>query len=62
MKYLKVDTSRDGYQIDQIRTTLTVGELMYVLEQYDEDLPVYLSFDGGYTYGGLHEYDFDIDD
>ena len=55
MKKLIINTVRDGYDTDQIRRTLTVGELLEILAEYDEDTPVYLSFDNGYTYGGITE-------
>ena len=45
----------DGYDVDQINRTMTVGELIDFLAQYDEDTPIYLSFDNGYTYGGITE-------
>lgn len=50
-----IHTSRDGYGIDQIRSTMTVGELKSFLEGYEEDDKIYLSFDNGYTYGGIDE-------
>lgn len=50
-----IDTVREGYGIDQIRSTMTVGELISFLSDYNEDVPVYLSFDNGYTYGGINE-------
>ena len=37
------------------------GELINFLAQYDEDTPVYLSFDNGYTYGGITEGRFEED-
>ena len=49
MKKLICSTFREGYGIDQIRRTMTAGELINFLAQYDEDTPVYLSFDNGYT-------------
>lgn len=55
MKKLLFQTFREGYGIDQIRRTMTVGELIEFLGNYDEDTPVYLSFDNGYTYGGVTE-------
>lgn len=33
--------------------TMTVRDLIEMLEEFDEDRPVVLSFDGGYTYGGI---------
>ncbi|MCD8308865.1 MAG: hypothetical protein LUD19_03340 [Clostridia bacterium] len=53
--YLKIETFREGYGIDQVRSTMTVGDLKRFLEDYDEDKPIYLSFDNGYTYGGITE-------
>ena len=55
MKSLIYSTFREGYGLDQVRKTMTVGELIAFLEDYDEDTPVYLSFDNGYTYGGITE-------
>lgn len=53
MKKLVLYTYREGYGIDQVRKTMTVGDLLEFLEEYDEDTPVYLGFDSGYTYGGI---------
>ena len=55
MKSLIYSTFREGYGPDQVRRTMTVGELIAFLEDYDEDTPVYHSFDNGYTYGGISE-------
>lgn len=56
---LVIDAQREGYGTDQIRQTMTVGELIEALEQYDYDTPVYLGHDqqsyGWYTYGGITE-------
>lgn len=54
MAALLIETERTGYAINQIYHTLTVGELIAQLEQFDEDTPVYFSNDNGYTYGGIH--------
>lgn len=61
MEYLRIETLREGYGIDQIRKTMTVGELIELLSEFDEDTPVYLSFDNGYTYGGITESRVEID-
>lgn len=50
---LMIETLREGYGTDQVRRTMTAGDLVEVLSEYDEDTPVYLSFDRGYTYGGI---------
>lgn len=52
-------TFREGYGLDQVRKTMTVGELICFLEQFDDDTPVYLSFDNGYTYGGFSDRSFE---
>lgn len=61
MEKLLFQTRREGYGIDQIRRTMTAGELINFFTQYDEDTPVYLSFDNGYTYGGITEERFEED-
>lgn len=60
-----LNAKREGYSIDQVRGTMTVGQLIAELEQFDEDLPIYLSHDDGYTYGSIRAQYFDdltIDD
>ncbi len=48
-----INANREGYTPVQVRGTMTVGELKKLLEEYEEDSPVILSFDNGYTYGGI---------
>ena len=55
MKALEVLTVREKYFMEDVRDTMTVGELTQFLSDYDDDTPIYLSFDGGYTYGGISE-------
>ena len=55
MYYLMLDTRRDGYGPEQIDSTITVGELIEVLQQYRNDMPVMFRNDNGYTYGGIYE-------
>ena len=50
---LFINAHRAGYAPEQIRHTMTVGELIAALEEFDEDTPVFLKHDGGYTYGGI---------
>ena len=50
---LYINANRTGYAPDQIRHTMTVGELIDALREFDEDAQVYLRHDGGYTYGGI---------
>lgn len=53
MKALIMEANRTGYGKDQIRATMTVGDLIAFLEEYDEDTLIYTSQDNGYTYGGI---------
>jgi hypothetical protein len=55
IKFLAINGNRDGYGPDQCRNSLTVGELIEALKEFDEDLPIYLVNDGGYTYGSMTE-------
>lgn len=41
---------------------MTVADLMAYLEQFDEDTPVYLKNDNGYTYGSIDDYSFEEQD
>lgn len=50
---LVFSADRTAYGIDQIREPMTVGQLMRMLEDFDEDTPIVLSHDSGYTYGTL---------
>ena len=50
-----IENSRTGYTPRQCGRTFTVGELIAFLEQFDEELPLYLSNDNGYTYGSISE-------
>lgn len=57
MNVLFINGKRNGYGVDQCGETLTVGELIEVLQEYDEDTPVYLRNDHGYTYGSITKND-----
>ena len=52
-----INANNNGYEPSQCGPTLTVGELIELLSYFDEDQPVYLRFDNGYTYGSLSEDD-----
>ena len=68
MMRLIIDTAREGYGTDQIRQTMTVGELIEALSRFDEDTPIYIGNDrqrngSWYTYGGIRWGDLvEIDD
>ena len=49
MTNVYIDSRRDGYSPSQCHDTMTVGELIDILSQYDEDQPVYIRHDNGYT-------------
>lgn len=57
MEALFIEGKRNGYGPEQCGRTLTVGELIALLEEFDEDRPVYLRNDGGYTYGSITKQD-----
>lgn len=52
MKRLIISAMRESYGKDDVRT-MTVAELIAALEEFDDDMPVILSHDSGYTYGGI---------
>ncbi len=56
---LYINAKREGYAPDQVRHTMTIAELIGYLDQFDDDTPVYLKHDGGYTYGGIGWDDFE---
>ena len=59
---LHIYTSRDAYSAsDCIDKTMTVGELIDFLQDFDEETPIVLNFDGGYTYGYINSNRFDIE-
>ena len=62
MGKLILNTMREGYGTDQIRETMTVGELIEFLERYDEDTKIYLAFNNRYTYGAILGRNFDEED
>lgn len=53
MTNVYIDSRQDGYSPSQCHGTMTVGELIDILSQYDEDQPVYIRNDNGYTYGSV---------
>lgn len=57
MEELFINGTRNGYSTNQCGKTLTVGELIEILQGYDEDTPIYLRNDNGYTYGSIAEND-----
>lgn len=62
MEKLFINGNRNGYTTKQCGHTLTVGKLMEMLADYDEDTPIYINNDNGYTYGSITEADIYFDD
>ena len=59
---LFIEGRRNGYSPAQCGRTMTVGDLIEFLEQFDEDTEVFLNNDNGYTYGNITEDSFEEDD
>ena len=55
---LYIEGRRNGYSTDQCGRTMTVSELIAYLDQFDDDTPIYLRNDNGYTYGSITESSF----
>lgn len=49
-----INAKREAYGKDECRT-MTVGELIDFLSQFNEEDKVILSHDNGYTFGGIRE-------
>jgi hypothetical protein len=62
MEKLFLNTRRDGYAPEQCDGSLTVRELIEILEQYDDDTEVLFKNDGGYTYGCICESNIEFGD
>ena len=58
MNALFIEGRRNGYDTEQCGKTMTVGELIEFLTWYDEDTPIYLESDNGYTYGSITKSSF----
>lgn len=59
MNKLFIEGRRNGYSTEQCGRTMTVGELIDYLSQFDEGTEVYLNNDNGYTYGSIDEFSFE---
>ena len=57
-----IEGRRDGYSPEQCGNTMTVGDLIAYLEQFEEDTEVLLKNDNGYTYGRITENSFTEDE
>ena len=53
---LFIKGNRSAYGIENIEDrTITVGELIEILQDYDDDMKIFISNDNGYTYGYINE-------
>lgn len=59
MEALFIKADPDGYTPAQCGGTFTVGELKELLESYNDDMPIYLKFNNGYSYGSISDLNFD---
>ena len=59
---LFLEGRRSGYSYDTCGNTMTVGDLIELLQDFDEDSPIYLRNDNGYTFGNIDEYSLRIAD
>lgn len=54
--YISIEIERLGYSPYQVvDRTMTVGDLMSILEDYDPETPIIISNDKGYTYSPIEE-------
>lgn len=53
---LIINTERDGYSTDQVREPMTVNDLIRLLQEYTPDTEIYLSFDDGYMFGTIRDF------
>lgn len=56
-----IEGRRNGYSPEQCGRTMTVGDLIAYLEQFDENAEIYISNDNGYTFGNITESSFEED-
>lgn len=57
MNAVYFNTKRNGYSPEQCGHTLTVGELIDLLGEFDDGTPIYFKNDKGYTYGSITRFD-----
>ena len=55
MNALYIEGRRSGYAPDDCGKKRTVGDLIEIISDFDEDLPVYLRNDNGYTYRKINK-------
>lgn len=50
---LIISVEREAYNPNEVHT-ITARDLRDLLSDYNDDTEIIISFDNGYTYGGLH--------
>jgi hypothetical protein len=58
MNKIIITAHRDKYSADEVRS-MTAEDLICILSQFDPYAKIVLSFDGGYTYGGILDEDIE---
>ena len=58
MKKLVIHSKVESFTTNQCSKTMTVGELISCLQQFETDCKVYISQGNGYTYGAVKQRDF----
>ena len=58
-KIVFLNTHRSGYDTEQCGGTLTIAELINLLNEYPGNTKVYFKNDNGYTYGSIAEEDIE---
>lgn len=65
MCYLRIEGRFDGYTFGECAATMTIGELIEYLKEFDENLPVYINHQDGTYFGSVSEdtcyIDYDVD-
>jgi hypothetical protein len=56
---IMINAKRNGYSPKQTGKTLTVEELIEILEGFDPKEEIYIKNDNGYTYGSITQWDID---
>lgn len=56
--FLIIEATREAYSLKDLRRTMTVGEMIEYLQQFDEETPIVISNDSGYIYGTITAYNF----
>jgi hypothetical protein len=56
---ISINGKRNGYSPEQTGKTLTVEELIEILQGFEPSEKIYLKNDNGYTWGSITEWDIE---